>query len=185
PALEPLAAQREKDRAVGSRADRHPLVGDRRVAGADRIDRHEATAVALELRNSDLERIRVMILGRADHHEELRAVEVRAAELPERAAERIDHSRSHVDRAEAAVGGIVRRAELACEESCQRLHLIAASEEREALRVSRADTGESRLERRERLVPRYLDELACAALAAGLAPQRLGQPCGRILLHDA
>ena len=80
--LDQLAAEREQQRAVGAGADRHPFVGDRRVAGADRIDRHEATAVALELRDRDLERIRVMVLGRADHHEELRAVEIGRRRTP-------------------------------------------------------------------------------------------------------
>ena len=46
-----------KQRAVGARADRDPLVGDRRVAGAHRVDRDEAAAAALELRDRDLERI--------------------------------------------------------------------------------------------------------------------------------
>ena len=151
--LDQLAAEREQERAVGAGPDRHPLVGDGRVAGADRIDRHEAAAVALELRDRDLERIRMMVLGGADHHEQLRAVEVGAAEFPERAAEGVDHPGRHVDRAEAAVRGVVRRAELAREEARQRLHLVAAGEEREALRVGGADPREPRFERRERLVP--------------------------------
>ena len=111
--------QREQQRAVGAGADRDPLVGDRGVAGAHRIDRDEAPARALELRDRDLERVGVMVLGGADHHEELRAVEVGPAELPERAADGVDHPRGHVHRAEAAVGGVVGRAELAREQARQ------------------------------------------------------------------
>jgi hypothetical protein len=53
-----------------------------------------------------------MILGHAEDHEQLGALPVRRAELPERAAHRVDAGRGHVDRAEAAMGGIIRRAEI-------------------------------------------------------------------------
>ena len=179
-----LVDQREQQRAVGAGADRHPLVGDRRVAGAHRIDRDEPPAVALELRDRDLQRVRVMVLGGADHHEQLRPVEVGAAELPERPADRVDHPGRHVDRAEPAVRRVVGRAELAREEPGQRLHLVAAGEERELLRVGRADAAEALFEHPERLVPAHLDELAGAAFGAGLAHERLREPGGRVLLHD-
>ncbi len=39
-----LVDQRQQQRAVGAGLDRHPLVGDRRVAGAHRVDRDEAPA---------------------------------------------------------------------------------------------------------------------------------------------
>ena len=119
--------------------DRDPFVGDRRVAGAHRVDRDEAAAPALELRDRDLQRIRVVVFGGADHHEQLRALEVRPAELPEAAADRVDHAGGHVHRAEAAVRRVVRRAEVAREQAGQRLHLVAAGEERELLRVGGAD----------------------------------------------
>ena len=83
----------------------------------------------------------MMVLGGADHHEELRALEVGPAELPERAADRVDHAGGHVDRAEAAVRRVVGRAELAREQPGQRLHLVAAGEERELLRIGRADSS--------------------------------------------
>jgi len=102
----------------------------------------------------------------------LGAVEVGAAELPEAAADRVDHAGRHVDRAEAAVCGVVGRAELAREQAGQRLHLIAAREESELLRVGGADLREPFGEHRERLVPRDRLELAGPALGAGLAPQR-------------
>ena len=170
-----LVDQREQQRAVGAGTDRHPLVGDRRIAGADRIDRDEAAAVALELGDRDLQRIRVVILGGADHHEELRAVEVGAAELPERAADRVDHPGRHVDRAEAAVRRVVGRAELPREKTRQRLHLVAAGEHRELLRGRwRGCVARRSSSIRIRLVPADLDESrprraprrACAAAAS-------------------
>ena len=127
-ARDELVDQREHQRAVGAGANRNPFVGDRRIAGADRIDRDEAAAVALELRERDLHRIAVMIFSGADHHEELRVIEIRAAEFPERAADGVDHSRGHVHRAEAAVRRVVRRAELPREEPGKRLHLVATGE---------------------------------------------------------
>jgi hypothetical protein len=179
-----LVDQREQERTIGAGSDRHPLVRDRRIAGADRIDRDEAAAVSLELRDRDLERVRVVILGGADHHEKPRPIEVRAAELPERPADRVDHSRGHVDRAEAAVRCVVRRAELAREKSRERLHLVAAGEHREALGIGRADLPQALLEHLESLVPAHLDEFPRSALGAGLAQQRLCKTCRRVLLHD-
>jgi hypothetical protein len=83
-------------------------------------------AAPLEVADRDLERVRVVVLGRADHDEQLRALEVGPAELPEAAADRVDHSRGHVDRAEAAVRRVVGRSELAREQTGERLHLVAA-----------------------------------------------------------
>ena len=179
-----LVQQRHEQRAVGAGLDRNPLVGDRRVAGAHRIDRDEAPAAALELAERDLERVGVMVLGGADHHEQPGAVEVRPAELPERAADRVDHARGHVDRAEAAVRRVVRGAELAREHPGQRLHLVAAGEERELLRVGGADAREPLVQDLVGALPADRLELARAALGARLAQQRLRQARRRVLLHD-
>ena len=78
-----LMTEREQQRAVGARLDRHPLVGDRRVTGAHRIDRDETPAAALEFRDGDLERVGMVVLRRADHDEELGPLEIGAAEFPE------------------------------------------------------------------------------------------------------
>ena len=185
PLRDQLVVERKQQRAVRARADRHPLVGDRRVAGAHRVHRDEAPAVALELRDGDLQRVGVMVLGGAEHDEQLRALEVRAAELPERAADRVDEPGRHVHRAETPVRGVVGRAELARKEAGERLHLVAPGEQGELLRVRRADRGEPLLQHGERLVPGDRLELARAALGAGLAPQRARQARGRLLLHDA
>jgi len=119
---------RQQKRAVRARTDRHPFVGNRRVAGADRVDRDKAAAITLELGQRHLHRIGVVILGRTDHHKQLGTVEVRPAELPERAADGVDHAGGHVHRTEAAVCGVIGGAELAGEHACQRLHLVAAGE---------------------------------------------------------
>ena len=82
--------QRQDEQAVGSRPDADPFVGDRRVAGPDRIDRHELGGAArLELAEADLDRIGIVVLGYAEHQEVLGVLPVRLAELPERAADRI------------------------------------------------------------------------------------------------
>ena len=180
-----LVDQRQQQRAVGAGTDRHPFVGDGRVAGAHRVDRNEATAVALEFGQRDLHRIGVMILGGADHDEQLGAIEVGAAEFPERAADGVDHAGGHVHRAEAAVRRIVGRAELAREQAGQRLHLVASGEQRKFLRIGGADLAQALAEDGERLFPADRLELARAALGARLAAQRLGQARRRILLHDA
>jgi len=184
-AFDQLAHQRHEKCAVRAGADRHPLVGNRRIAGANRIDRNEAAARALELRDRDLQWIRVMILGRADHEEQLRTIQIGAAELPERAAHRVDHARRHVRRAEAAMRRIVGRAELLREQARQRLHLVASGEEREFFGVCRPQMGETLFEHVERDVPRDGLELRAAAWRVLLAQQRLREARGRVLLHDA
>ncbi len=129
--------------------------------------------------------IAVVVLGGADHHEQLGAVQVGSAELPEAAADGVDHAGGHIHRAEAAVRGIVGRAELAREQARQCLHLVAPGEERELLRIGGADVAQALGQQLHRPVPRDGLELAGAALAAGLAQQWLGQPRRRHLLHDA
>ncbi|MBV6477134.1 MAG: hypothetical protein MOGDAGHF_02816 [Rhodocyclaceae bacterium] len=180
-----LVDDRQQQCAVGARADRHPLVGDGRVAGAHRVDRDEAAAVALEFRQRDLHRVGVVVLRRADHDEELGAVEVRPAELPEGAADGIDHAGGHVHRAEAAVRRVIGRAELAREEAGQRLHLISAREQGEFLGVVGADLRQALGQDREGLLPGDRLERAFAAFTARLAQQRFRQPRRRVLLHDA
>ncbi len=176
---------REQERAVGAGADRHPFVGDRRVAGAHRVDRDEAPAVAFELGERNLHRVRVMVLRGADHHEQLGAVEIGPAEFPERTADRVDQPRGHVHRTEAAVRGVVGRAELAREQAGQRLHLVAPGEQGELLRIGGANLRQAFRQHRERLFPLDLFEVARAAFGARLAPQRLGQARRRILFHRA
>ncbi len=174
-----------EQRAVGAWLDRHPLVGNRGIAGADRIDGDKAATRALELRNGDLKRIRMVIFRRADHEEEFGAVQIGAAEFPERAADRIDHAGRHVGRAEAAMGRVIRRAELFGKEARERLHLVAASEQGEFLWIRGANRGKALLEHVERDFPRHRLELCTAPLGARLAHQGLGQARGRVLLHDA
>ena len=126
-----------------------------------------------------------MILGGADHHEQLRAIQIRPTEFPERAADGVDHAGRHVHRTETAVSRVVGRAELAGEQTGERLHLIAAGEQREFFRIGRADFFEAFFQNSEGLIPTDFLKIIRTALAARLAPQGLGQTPGRILLHDA
>src|SRR5258708_15613145 len=90
-----------------------------------------------------------------------------------------------VPRADPAVRGPVRRAELLRPEPRDRLHLVASGEERELRRVGRADLREPPGEDFERLLPFDLDEISDAALAPGPAHQGFGEARRRVLLHDA
>ena len=181
--LQQLMDQRQDQQAVGARPDADPVVGDRRIAGAHRIDRNEARAALLQLGDADLQRIGIMVLGDAEHHEQFGAIPVRRAEFPERAADRHDAGRRHVDRAEAAMRGIVGRAELLRPEAGQRLRLVAAGEEGELLGVGLAHAVEPADRDAERLVPRNLLEFARAARTDAL--QRRIEPGRRVVLHDA
>ena len=124
----------------------------------------------------------VVVLGDAENHEELGALPVRRAELPERAAQRVDPRGRHVHRAEPAMGGIVGRAVLLRPPRGQRLRLVAPGEEGELPRILTADGLEPRDRQLQRLVPLDLRELARAARAGAL--QGLPQPCRRVVLHD-
>ena len=67
----------------------------------------------------------------------------------------------------------------------QRLHLVAASEERQFGRVGRANITQTLGQHVEGFIPLDFDKLTVAALGARLAQQRLAQFGSRILLHDA
>src|SRR6185312_16399734 len=158
-------------------------VRDRAIARSHRIHDDDLRAALLQRAEPELDRIRVVILGDAPEHQVLRQRPVRLAELPEAAAERVHAGRGHVDRAEAAVCGVVDRAERLRPPAGQRLGLVAAGEERELVRIAVADVAEPFRRELERLVPFDFAELALAALAD--AQQRLRKPRRRVVLHDA
>ena len=176
--------QGQDQKPVRTRPDADPFVGDRRIAGAHRIDRDElCVAGGLQLAEADLERVGIVVLGDAEHQQIARVLPVRLAEFPERATDRVEAGGGHVDGAEAAMGGIVGRAELARPIAGQGLALVAAGEEGEAARVGLANSAQPFRRRRQRLVPLDLGKLAAAARADPL--ERLAQPCRRIVVHDA
>ena len=88
----------------------------------------------------------MVVFRRTDHEKHPGAIEIRAAEFPERAAYRVDHSGRHVDGAKTAVRGLVRCAELAREQARQCLHLIAPGKERKLLRIGRPNARKALLE---------------------------------------
>src|SRR6266403_2408766 len=174
--------QRQHEQPVGAWPDPDPFVGDRRIAGAHRIYRDEFGAAPAQARQCQLDRVGIMVLGNAEHQEEAGALPIRLAEFPEAAAQRVHAGRGHVDRAETAMRGEVRGAELGRPEPGQRLALVAPGKEGELPRIVGADSPEPAECRLDRLVPLDLAELARATLAD--AEQRLAQPRRRIMLHD-
>jgi hypothetical protein len=124
-----------------------------------------------------------MVFGHTEHDEEPRAIPIGRAELPKSAADRHDPGGGHVDGAEAAMGGVVRRAELLRPESGQRLRLVAPSEKGNFPRIARADLAEPSRGGFQRLVPGNLAELARTARTG--PQERRAQPCRRVVLHDA
>ncbi len=170
--------ERHQERAIGAGLDRNPLVGNRRVAGADRVDGDKTPTVALEFRDGNLHGIAVVVFGRADHHKDLGALQVRATKLPEAAANAVNHARGHVHRAKAAVCCVVGRAELAGEQAGQSLHLVTSGEERKLLRIGGADVGQARGQNVVGALPADRFKLRSTAFAAGFAQQRLREPRG-------
>ena len=183
--LDEFVDQRQQQGAVGAGLDGDPFVGNGRIAGAHRVDRDKAPATPLELGQLLLHGVGVVVFGGADHHEQLGTLQVGAAELPEGAADGVDHAGGHVDRAKTAVGGVVGGAELARKQAGERLHLVAPGEQGKLLGVGGAQFLQALLQHGKGRVPFDLFKLAVTAIAAGLAQQGFGQPRGRILLHNA
>jgi hypothetical protein len=181
--LQQLVDEREGEETIRAGPDTDPLVGDRTVARAHRIDDDDLRSALLELAQAQLDGIGVMVLRHAPQHQILCMLPVRLAELPERPAERVQPARCHVHGAEAAVRRVVDRAELLRPPASQRLRLVAAGEEGELVGIARADCGEPVGRQRHGLVPLDLTELARAALAD--AQERLVQPCRGVVLHDS
>src|SRR5262249_23673630 len=103
-------------------------------------------------------------------------------ELPEGAAEGIEPGSGHVDRAEPAMGGIVRGAELLRPPAGQGLALVTAGEEGELARVAGTDSTKPVRGGRHRLFPGDLLEPSSAART--YPQQRGGEAGGRVLIHD-
>ena len=180
--LEQFVDQRQHKKPVRAGPDPDPFVGDRRIAGAHRIDRDEFGAAPAQSRQRDLDRVRIMVFGDAEHHEEPGARPIGLAELPEAAAERVHSGSRHIDRAEAAMCGEIGGPELRGPITGQRLALIASGEKGELFRVGGADRRQPLDRGRDRLLPFDLAELAGAALADPL--ERLFELRRRDLLHD-
>ena len=182
--LDQFVDQSHHEQAVGAGPDADPFVGDRRVARAHRVDRHElGVFAALQQAEAGLDRVGVVVLGDAEHHEVAREVPVGLTELPERAADGVQAGGRHVDRTETAVGCVVRRAELGGPERGQRLALVAAGEEGQFARVVLADIAQPLGGECQRLVPG--NRLVLAAAARSDALERFGEPRRRQVLHDA
>ena len=174
--------QREGEQPIGARADADPLVRDRAVAGAHRVDRDDLRAARLELAQAELDRVGVVVFGDAPQHQVLRVVPVGFAEFPERAAQRVQPAGGHVHRAEPAVRGVIDRAELLRPPAGERLRLVAAGEEGQLVGIARADRREPGRGDLHRFVPADFLELALAALAD--AQQRARQARRRVMLHQ-
>ena len=123
-----------------------------------------------------------MILGDAEHQEIFRQLPIGLTELPETATDGIEPGGGHVHRAHAAVGGIVRGAELFRPPAGQRLALVASGEKRQPARIVGTDIAEPLAGDGEGFVPADFLELRRAARTD--PPQGLRQLGRRIMLHD-
>src|SRR5437588_541678 len=88
--LQKLMDEGAGEQPVGARTDADPFIGDRRIAGAHRVDGNDLDPALLELAKTDLDWVRGMVLGDAEQHEIFGVLPVGLAELPERAAEAVE-----------------------------------------------------------------------------------------------
>ena len=178
-----LVHQGEDQQAVRPRGDPDPLVRDRRVPGANRVHRHHLRAALLEPREPELDGVAVVILGDAEQHEPSGVLPIGLAELPERAADRVEPGRRHVDGTEPSVRRMVGGAEAARPPAGEGLTLVASGEERELARIGLAQGAKPLHGEPDRLLPGDLPELAAPAFAG--AQEGAGEPRRRVVLHDA
>ena len=119
--LHQLAHQRQDEQPVRARGHAIPVVGNRGIAGLHRVHRDHPPAACLQLAETHLDRVRIMILGNAEQHEQLGQVPVGRAEFPEGTAKRVDAASRHIDRTETAMRGEIRSTELLRPPAGQRL----------------------------------------------------------------
>ena len=174
--------QGENKQSVRTRRNSEPFVRDSGVPGSHGVDRHELDVAALELADAHLDRVGIVVLGDAEHHEVARPLPVRFAEFPKGAANGVDARGGHVDGAEPSVSRVVRRTELHRPPGGKRLALVAPGEKGEAVRIGRSGARQPCRGEVERLVPLDLFELSGSAFAD--ATQWLGQPGRRLQMHD-
>ena len=117
----------------------------------------------------------MVVFRRSNHNEQLGTFQIRAAELPERAADGIDHASGHVHRTQTTVGGIVGCAVLFGEQAGKRLHLVSTGEQGEFFGISGADMRQPFFHDGKRFFPGDFFKIVVAAITAGLAHQRFGQ----------
>ena len=124
-----------------------------------------------------------MILGHAQDQQVFRAFPIRFAKFPEGTANGVKPASGHIDGTKAAMRREIGRAELRRPKTCQRLGLVAASEEGQALRVCFAHLLQCAGGDFHRLIPGNLGIFAGTAWPDAL--QRGLQARGAILRHDA
>ena len=163
PGLQQTMDQRQDQQAVGPRRHAEPFIRHRVIARADRVDADHLCAASLQLAKTDLERVAVMVFGHAEQEEKLGMVPIRLAEFPKGAADGVDAARRHVDRTEAAVGGIVGRAEILRPETGQALALVAPGEKRQLFGGGFAQRAQPAFREAHGLFPTDLLERARAA----------------------
>ena len=66
--------QSHQERTISAGLDGNPLIGNRRVTGAHRVDGDKAPAAAFEFRDGNLHRIAVVVFGRTEHHKHFGAI---------------------------------------------------------------------------------------------------------------
>ena len=119
--LHQFVNERQDKKPIRSGGYAHPIIGHGIVAGADRVHANDPRAASLDPANAHLDRIGIVILGHAEEDEKLGMVPVRLTKFPKGAAHCVDARRCHVDRAKAAMCGIVRRAEILRPKAGERL----------------------------------------------------------------
>ena len=130
---------RKDEQAVGARCDADPIVCHSVITSADRVHANDACAAGFDFADAHFDRVGIVVFSHTEQHEQFCVVPIGLTKFPERAAHRVDTSRCHVDRAEAAVGCVVWRAKVLRPERSEGLRLIAACKERQLFRGFFAD----------------------------------------------
>ena len=177
-----LVDQCHRQQAVGAGADADPFIGNRTVAGANRIDGDHFRAARFQAAQTEFDGIGIMIFGHAPEHQVIGVFPVRFPELPETAAERVQSAGRHVDRTEAAMGGIVVGSVLLRPPAGQRLRLIASGEKGQSVRIDGTRRAQLFRGQLQGFVPFDFLETVFTALADAF--HRFFQACRGVMLFD-
>ena len=181
--LHQLMNEGENEQTIGARRDPDPIIGNRVVARADRVDPNDPRTALFDFADPHFDRVAVVVFGDTEQHKQFGMVPIGLAKFPEGPAHSVDPSGGHVDRTEPAVSGVIRGAKALCKHGCERLRLVAACKEGQLFRMLVADGFQQAGRDLQGFVPRNSLKLTRPAGADTL--HGVGQAGRGIDLHDA
>ena len=180
--LQQAMDQRQDQQPIRPRCDAQPVIGHSIIPGANRVNANHPRAARLQLAQPDFDRVAVMIFRHPKQHEQLGALPIGRAKLPERTADGVNPARRHVHRTKPTMRRIIRRAKRLRPPTGKALRLIAPGEKRQLFGGCFAQWLHPGHRQSQSLIPGNLLKRAGPTRPHPL--QRRAQPRRRRHLHD-